>query len=122
VDLQDPGPARDQSTRAINDAVADLMQTYTGVMPAETQTTINDHVVTVVLRDTLIKAEQRLVQQGQGRAVIDMRRRFQQSMRDELVAAVEAHTGRTVEAFLSANGVEPDIAVEIFILERRTAR
>jgi hypothetical protein len=46
-----------------------------------------------------------------------MRRAFQDTMRDDLVAAVEALTGRTVEAFLSDNLHEPDVAVEVFLME-----
>ncbi|MDQ3164345.1 MAG: hypothetical protein M3Q92_16235 [Actinomycetota bacterium] len=37
-------------------------------------------------------------------------------MREDLVAAVEKLTGRHVEAFLSDNLHEPDVAVEIFLL------
>ena len=45
-----------------------------------------------------------------------MRRAFQQTMRDELISAVEQLSGRVVDAFLSDNLYEPDIAVEIFLL------
>jgi hypothetical protein len=38
-------------------------------------------------------------------------------MRDDLVALVEDVTGGTVIAFLSANNIDPDIAVETFVLE-----
>jgi uncharacterized protein YbcI len=47
-----------------------------------------------------------------------MRRAFQNTMREELVATVEALTGRKVEAFLSDNLYEPDVAVEIFLMSR----
>jgi uncharacterized protein YbcI len=75
--------------------------------------------VIVVLRDTLLKAEKSLVSDGQAEAVTQMRRRYQETMKHELVAAVTAHTGRIVEAFLSDNAIDPDIAVEIFILKPR---
>ena len=98
------------------------MREYTGTEPTAVETTINDGLVTVVLRDTLLKAEHSLARDGKGPEVIDMRRRVQETMRDELTAIVAAYTGRTVETFLSANGVEPDIAVEIFILAPRGPR
>jgi hypothetical protein len=47
--------------------------------------------------------------------VLAMRRAFQNTMRDELVEAVEPLTGRAVEAFLSDTLHEPDVAVEIFL-------
>jgi len=45
-----------------------------------------------------------------------MRRALQDTMREDLIAAVEALTGREVEAFLSDNLHDPDIAVEIFLM------
>jgi hypothetical protein len=46
-----------------------------------------------------------------------MRHRFQMAMRAELVSAVEQHSERKVIAFMSDNHVDPDMAVEIFVLE-----
>jgi uncharacterized protein YbcI len=74
----------------------------------------------VVLRDTLLKAERSLVEDGQSEPVVAMRRRFQRTMEHDFVAAVVEHTGREVEAFLSDNHIDPDIAVEVFILKPRT--
>jgi hypothetical protein len=39
------------------------------------------------------------------------------TMRADLVAGVEMITGRTVIAFLSDNHLEPDVAIESFVLE-----
>ena len=54
---------------------------------------------------------------GHEQGVLHTRGVFQALMRDELVAAVEGLTGRTVAAFMSANHIDPDIAVETFVLE-----
>lgn len=116
------GPTRGQAAQAISNAVVRVMRDYTGRGPTQAHTVINDNVVIVVLRDTLLKAERSLVNDGQGEAVMSMRRRFQATMRDELVAAVTEQTGRKVEAFLSDNVIEPDVAVEIFVLEPRENR
>jgi uncharacterized protein YbcI len=48
--------------------------------------------------------------------VLLTRKTFQSVMGDELTAGIEEILGRKVIAFLSANHVEPDIAVETFIL------
>ena len=112
----------EQGADAISRAVVRVMHDYTGTEPSAVETTINDSLVTVVMRDTLLKAQHSLAREGKGLEVIDMRRRFQQTMRDELSAIVTAHTGRIVEVFLSASGVEPDIEVEVFILAPRAAR
>lgn len=41
-------------------------------------------------------------------------------MRSELIAGVQKLTGRKVIAFLSADHLEPDIAIESFVLEPLT--
>jgi uncharacterized protein YbcI len=120
--LTSPGaaPTRGQAAQAITNAVVRLLREYTGRGPTKAHTVIGENNVIVVLRDTLIKAERSLVEQGQEQAVVTMRRRYQRTMETDLVAAVVEHTGRSVEAFLSDNHVDPDIAVEVFILEPRT--
>jgi uncharacterized protein YbcI len=122
VATHDGAPTRGQSAQAISQAVVRLMREYVGRGPTKAHTTIHDNLIIVVLRDTLLKAELSLIDGGQEHAVMDMRRRFQGAMRDDLVAAVTEHSGRTVEAFLSDNTVDPDIAVEIFILKVRDDR
>jgi uncharacterized protein YbcI len=45
-----------------------------------------------------------------------MRRSFQQTMRQELSAAVERLTERKVIAFMSDSHLDPDYSMEVFIL------
>jgi uncharacterized protein YbcI len=110
---------RGEAAQAISNALVRLLRDYTGRGPTQAYTTITDSHVIVVLRDALLKAERSLVKDGHGEAVIDMRRRFQRTMKGALVGAVEEHTGREVLAFLSDHHIDPDIAVEIFILKPR---
>jgi hypothetical protein len=42
-------------------------------------------------------------------------------MRDDLVAVVERATERKVVAFMSQNHIDPDLAVEVFVLEPSAA-
>ncbi len=70
----------------------------------------------VTLRDSLTKAERTLAARGQATEVLAMRRAFQNTMRDDFIAAVQELTGRSVEAFLSDNLHDPDVAVEIFLM------
>jgi uncharacterized protein YbcI len=46
-----------------------------------------------------------------------MRRRFQAAMGDELKASVQELTGKRVVAFMSDNHLDPDIAIEVFIVD-----
>lgn len=90
---------------------------YTGRGPTKAWTSIDSELISVVLRDTLTKGERSLVADGRGQFVLDMRKAFQSTMRDDLVGGVEQITGRKVIAFLSDNHIDPDIAVESFVLE-----
>lgn len=101
---------------AISDAVVALMREYTGRGPTAVRTTIGGETIVVTLRGCLTKAERTLAQRGQAVEVLAMRRAFQGEMRRELCDAVESLTGRPVEAFLSDNLYEPDVAVEVFLM------
>ena len=109
--------SRGEAAQAISNALVRLLRDYTGRGPTQAYTTITDSHVIVVLRDALLKAERSLVMDGHADAVIDMRRRFQRTMKSALIEAIEQNTGREVLAFLSDHHIDPDIAVEIFILK-----
>jgi uncharacterized protein YbcI len=114
----DPQPSTAGSvSAAISNACVKLLNEYTGRGPTKAKTTISRDLVAVVLQDTMTKAERTLAKNGDAKFVLDMRHRFQLAMKNELVAAVEQHTQRKVIAFMSDNHVEPDMAVEIFVLE-----
>jgi uncharacterized protein YbcI len=93
-----------------------LLSQYTGRGPTKARTFFNDDMVTVVLQDTLTKAETTLVEKDRRELVLLTRTTFQEVMGDDLIAGIEEVTGRTVIAFLSANHIGPDIAIETFIL------
>ena len=78
---------------------------------------INDGFVAVLLGDSLLKAEHRLAATGYSDLVLEMRRRFQDAMRADMTQEIGRLTGRRVIAFMSANHLDPDLAVEIFVLE-----
>lgn len=101
---------------AISNHVVRTMSEYTGRGPTKGRTHINDDVVTVVLRDTLTKGERSLVGDDLEELVLTMRKAFQSTMRHDLVRGVEEILGRKIIAFMSANHIDPDVAVEIFLL------
>jgi uncharacterized protein YbcI len=101
---------------AISNHVVRTMSEYTGRGPTKGRTHINDDVVTVVLRDTLTKGERSLVDQDLDTLVLTMRKAFQGTMRHDLIHGVEKILDRKVVAFMSDNHIDPDIAVEVFVL------
>jgi uncharacterized protein YbcI len=108
---------RQSPSAQISNATVALMREYTGRGPTQARTTINDKHVVVLLRDTMLKAEQSLADRGESQIVLDMRRRFQETMRADLIHIVEGVVGRSVIAFMSDNHLDPDMAVEVFVLE-----
>jgi uncharacterized protein YbcI len=48
--------------------------------------------------------------------VLETRRAYQLTMREDFTAGIEEITGRQVIAFLSANHIDPDVAIESFML------
>jgi uncharacterized protein YbcI len=102
---------------SISNHVVRLFAEYTGRGPTRARTTIRDNVVVCITEDTMTKAERRLTQEGEGALVVTVRRRFQSTMRDDLVGGVELLTGRRVVAFLSDHDAGADMAAEVFVLD-----
>jgi uncharacterized protein YbcI len=101
---------------AISKHVVKTISAYTGRGPTKACTYLNDDVVTVVLQDTLTKGERSLVAEDLDELVLRMRKAFQGTMRHDLINGIEAILGRTVIAFMSDNHIDPDAAVEVFLL------
>ena len=104
---------------AISNAMVQLLHEYTGRGPTRARTTLDDDLVVCVLADTLTAGERRLVSGDEERLVLEQRSTFQRLMRADAVAAIEGITGRKVAAFMSNNHIDPDMAVETFVLERQ---
>ncbi len=111
----DPSPGGSK-TAAISNLMVRLLSQYTGRGPTKARTFLNDDMVTVVLQDTLTKAEHTLVEKDRRDLVLLTRVTFQEVMGDDLIAGIEDILGRSVIAFLSANHIDPDIAIETFML------
>jgi uncharacterized protein YbcI len=77
---------------------------------------VNDTVVSI-LRGGFTTVERTLLDTGEVESVYQMRRSFQQAMEDEFRRVVEEATDRQVIAYMSSIHVDPDLAVEIFVLE-----
>ena len=101
---------------AISNAVVRTISEYTGRGPTKARTTMTNGWVFVTLEDTLTKGERKLAEGGRADSVLRTRRDFQEAMEADLTGLVEEMTGRKVVAFMSANHLEPDIAIEAFAL------
>src|SRR4051794_2570911 len=106
-----------QLASAISNSVVKALSRTTGRGPTAAKTTLGENGVFVVLQDTLTTGERSLAAAGEGAVVLDLRRRWQMVMQDEISLEIETLTGRKVIGFMSDNHIDPDLAVEVFVLE-----
>ncbi len=105
------------TTAAISNSMVGLLHRYTGRGPTRARTTVGERIIVCVMGATLTKGEQSLVQDGKAEVVLHGRRAFQDTIQGDAISAVQELSGRRVVAFMSNNHIEPDLAVEVFILE-----
>jgi uncharacterized protein YbcI len=107
-----------QLNAALSRAVVQLHNQYLGRGPTKGHAFYRGSVVVVILEDTLTKPERSLIAGGKDDVVRDMRRDLLDTMRPDLVDAIEQLTERRVVSFLTDNDIATDIAAEIFVLDR----
>ena len=93
-----------------------MISEHTGRGPTKARTHLSEDLVTVVLGDTLTRGERTLARAGRKDLVLNVRQAFQEAMQRDLVSGVQDITGREVAAFMSADHIDPDMAVETFVL------
>lgn len=103
---------------AIARAVVRIYRQHAGRGPTTAQAFFRDKVVVVVLQSVMTQLERSIARGGRGDAVLALRRELHAAMRPELVATVEELTRRTVVSLSADMQVEPDVATEVFILDR----
>ena len=109
--------SRGGTAAATSTGAVQLFSEPTGRGRTKAQTFISRDTVVIVIRDSLTRGERNLVAAGEVDTVLKSRRRFQETMREQLVALVETNLQRKVTAFLSDDHLDPEIAVEYFALE-----
>ena len=105
----------------ISNLLVKLVNEHTGRGPTQTATYFNEDLISVVMKDALTRGERSLVRDGKDDLVLGMRKAFQEGMRKDFITGIESITGRKVLAFLSANHIDPDIAIESFVLDGTSA-
>jgi uncharacterized protein YbcI len=109
--------ARGHLLVAITNSMVALYKRYYGKGPTKARTYYVDNLVVCTLKDGLTRVEETLARSGRGVAVSQQRRELQEAIRDEFVGAIEQLVGRRVVAFMSDTHTNPDVSVEIFMLE-----
>ena len=102
----------------ITNRIVSLMHEHYGRGPIKAKTYVLDNLIVCVLTDSgFIAIERTMMGGGEPDLVLGMRRDFQRMMKVRYSTMVEELTGRKVLAFLSQAHVEPDLTVEMFIMD-----
>ena len=96
-----------------------LIKEHSGKGPTRCRTYVEEDLVVVLLRGGYTLAEGTLFEAGRWLDVRTSRHAFQDTMEGRFSAELERMTGRQVHAFMSASHQDPDLQVEIFVLEPR---
>ena len=101
----------------ISTRLVQLHSRFYGKGPTKAKTHMVNDTVVCILRGGFTTVERTLVDTGEVESVYRMRSSFQKAMEDEFRHVVEEATGRKVIAYMSSIHVDPDLAVELFVLE-----
>jgi uncharacterized protein YbcI len=102
----------------ISTALVQLHHRFYGKGPTKAKTYLVDDIVICVLRGGFTTIERTLIDRGETDSVHALRRSFQRVMESEFTEVVAEALGRTVVAYMSQVRHDPEVAIEIFILEQ----
>jgi uncharacterized protein YbcI len=105
-----------QALVELSNAMVALHREDFGRGPGAAKSFLEERMVVCVLSDIYTAAERTLIGAGQAEHVRRTRTLHQEALEDEYKASVERILGRPVTAFLSAVHVDPDVAIEVFLL------
>jgi uncharacterized protein YbcI len=100
----------------ISNSISRLHKDFVGRGPTNSRTTIDGNLVVCLLEGGYTRAEQTLTANDRSDVVHAGRLGLQDAMRQAMIAAVEQTTGRHVYSFMSANDLENNLQVEVFVL------
>src|SRR4051794_23111690 len=99
-------------------AVVRIYRGTCGRGPTKATAIYRGNVLVVVLEQILTPGERSLVASGRSNEALALRRALHGAMRDELALAVSELTRCRVRAVMGESQVDPDVAAEVFVLDR----
>ena len=101
----------------ITNRIVAMVREYYGRGPIKAKTYLLDNLIVCVMSDGFTAIERTMMAGGAQEGVLGMRRDFQKLMKERYTEMVEGLTGRKVLAFLSQVHVEPDLTIEMFLMD-----
>jgi uncharacterized protein YbcI len=105
-----------QALVELSNAMVALHREYFGRGPGAAKSFVTDEMAICVLSDIYTAVERTLIRAGQAEHVRRTRGLHQEALEEEYKESVARIMGRRVDAFLSVVHVDPDVAVEVFLL------
>ena len=101
----------------LSNAMVALHREHFGRGPGAAKTVFADDMVVCILSDVYTQVEKTLIRAGNVDRVRETRQLHQLALEPEFTRPVQELTGRRVQTFVSAVGFDPDLAIELFLLE-----
>src|SRR3954453_8292302 len=115
-----PGETGRRAAAAAN-AISRLHREHWGRGAVSSRAVVQRNYVIVFMDDVYAPSERTLIEDGKQEVVRGTRTEFQLTMRERFSQAIEEIMGRPVGAFMSQVHFDPDMSVEIFVLEPTAA-
>lgn len=115
--MTDGQPRLGTELAEVTKGMVSLHRRFYGKGPTEAKTYAIDDTVICILHGGFTTVERTLIDEKDVEAVLQVRRSFQRAMEEHFTAVVEDALGRKVIAYMSQIHEDPDLAVELFVLE-----
>ena len=101
----------------ITNRIVAYTREHYGRGPIKAKTYVLDNLIVCVMSDGFTAIEKTMMEGGEPDRVLEMRRDFQRMMKERYSGMIEELTGRKMLAFLSQAHVEPDLTIEMFLMD-----
>src|SRR5262245_17578253 len=115
--MTDSQPRLGAELAEVTKGMISLHRRFYGKGPTKAKTYVVNDTVICVLEGGFTTVERTLIDEHDVDAVLQVRRSFQAAMEDHFTDVVENALGRKVIAYMSQIHADPDLAVELFVLE-----
>jgi uncharacterized protein YbcI len=109
-------PSHHTPLQELSNAMVALHRDLFGRGPAEAKSAISAGMAVCMLRDIYTPLERRLIEGGRGDEVLQLRFANQRLCEEEIKQVAADVLGRPIQAALSSFHVNPDLAIEFFLL------
>jgi uncharacterized protein YbcI len=113
----EPSLAGGRLLAEITNRIVAFTREHYGRGPIKAKTYVLDNLIVCVLSNGFTPIERTMMEGGEPNRVLEMRRDFQRMMEERYSEMIEQLTGRKVLAFLSQAHVEPDLTIEMFLMD-----